>query len=38
MGFTGEPVPPGSRSGAMTHRNDQRAAASQAGTRSSNCR
>ena len=29
MGLTGEPVPPGSRSGAITHRNDQRPAASQ---------
>ena len=38
MGLTGEPVPPGSRSGAMTHRNDQRPACSHAGTRSSNCR
>jgi Sigma-70, region 4 len=26
-GLTGEPVPPGSRSGAIAHRNDQRAAA-----------
>jgi len=38
IGFTGEPVPPGIRSGATTARNDQRSAASQTGTRSSNCR
>jgi catechol 2,3-dioxygenase-like lactoylglutathione lyase family enzyme len=38
IGFTGEPVPPGSRSGAMTHRNDHRPAASHSGARSSNCR
>jgi uncharacterized hydrophobic protein (TIGR00271 family) len=38
MGLTGEPVPRGSRSGAMTHRNDHRAAASQATSRSLSCR
>jgi hypothetical protein len=36
IGLTGEPVQAGSRSGAITHRNDQRSAASQTGTRSSN--
>ncbi len=34
IGLTGEPVPRCSRSGAMTHRNDQRPACSQAGTSS----
>ena len=36
IGFTGDPVPVGSRSGAMTHRNDQRPACSHNGTSSSN--
>ena len=31
MGFTGQPVPPGMRSGATTHRNSQRACAAHAG-------
>lgn len=34
----GGQVPPGSLSGATTHKNDQRAAASHTGTRSSNCK
>ena len=38
MGLTGDPVPPRSRSGATTHRNDQRPACSHAGTSSPNCR
>jgi hypothetical protein len=38
IGLTGEPVPPGSRSGAMTHRNDQRPACSQAGASSTKSR
>jgi Kef-type K+ transport system membrane component KefB len=38
IGFTGDPVPVGSRSGAMTHRNDQRPASSHSGTSSSNDR
>ena len=35
-GFTGDPVPIGSRSGAMTHRNDHRPASSHSGTSSVN--
>ena len=38
IGLIGELVPPGSRSGAMTHRKDQRPAAWHTGSRSSNCR
>jgi hypothetical protein len=38
IGLTGEPVPPTIRSGAATNRNSHRSAASQSGTRSSNCR
>ena len=38
IGLTGEPVPCRSRSGAITQKKDQRPAASQSGTRSSNCR
>ena len=38
IGLTGEPVPVGSRSGAMTHRNDQRPAAAHAWASSVNCR
>ena len=38
MGLTGEPVADGSRSGAITHRNDQRSASTQRGTSSSNRR
>ena len=38
MGLTGDPVPPRRRSGATTHRNDQRPACSHAGTSSPNCR
>ena len=38
MGLTGDPVPVGSRSGAMTHKNDHRPASSHTRTRSSNWR
>jgi MFS family permease len=38
IGLTGEPVPVGSRSGAMTHRNDQRPAAAHACASPVNCR
>ena len=38
IGLTGEPVPVGSRSGAMTHRNDQRPAAAHARASPVNCR
>jgi hypothetical protein len=38
IGFTGEPVARGSRSGAITQKNDQCPVCSQSGTRSSNCR
>ena len=38
IGLTGEPVPACSRSGAMTHRNDQRPACSHSGTSSANSR
>jgi len=38
IGLTGEPVPVGSRSGAMMHRNDQRPAAAHAWASSVNCR
>ena len=38
IGLTGEPVPVGSRSGATTHRNDQRPACSHSGTSSPNDR
>jgi hypothetical protein len=38
IGFTGEPVASGSRSGAITHKNDQRSCCSHNGTTSSNCR
>jgi hypothetical protein len=38
MGLTGEPVPRGSRSGAITVRKDHRPAASQSDSRSSNWR
>ena len=38
IGLIGDPVPPGNRSGAMTHRKDQRPAAWHTASRSSNCR
>ena len=38
IGLTGEPVPVGSRSGAVTHRNDHRPAAAHAAASSVNCR
>jgi hypothetical protein len=38
IGLTGEPVAAGSRSGAITHKKDQRLASSHSGTRSSNWR
>jgi hypothetical protein len=38
MGLTGDPVPPTSRSGAITQKKDQRPASWHNGTRSSNCR
>ena len=38
IGLTGEPVPPGIRSGATTHRNSHRCARSQTAASSSNCR
>jgi hypothetical protein len=38
IGLTGDPVPVGSRSGATTHRNDQRPSRSHHGASSSNWR
>ena len=38
IGLTGEPVPVGRRSGAMTHRNDQRPSRSHSGASSPNWR